>query len=171
MWTVEGNRAHDFQRIPNVCTLCGLSLAPEIIPSSWYYTLYLSGFFRVGSALSLGRRSCGRKYTCASGRAHREKSTSYTWKCWQGPHRCTLNLDSRLCVSSKAAATSRNTGCAILGSHHNQLYLLLILPCDAFFQVNPCCPAPNACPHIPTLRWKSASLLYPCWRHVLEDLF
>lgn len=42
MWTVEGNRAHDFQRIPNVCTLCGLSLAPEIIPSSWYYTLYLS---------------------------------------------------------------------------------------------------------------------------------
>lgn len=130
-----------------------------------------SGFFRVGSALSLRRRSCGRKYTCASGRAHGEKSTSYTWKCWQGPHRCTLNLDSRLCVSSKAAATNRNMGCAILGSHHNQLYLLLILPCDAFLQVDPCCPAPNACPHIPTLRWKSASLLYPCWRHVLEDLF
>lgn len=35
-----------------------------------------------------------------------------------------LNIDSRLCVSAKAAATNRSTGCAILGSRHNLIVAL-----------------------------------------------
>lgn len=163
--------AYDFQGISNICALCGLSRALEIISASWDYTLCLDQYvewFPVSSINSLYQveklwkeiQMC--RWECMGRKA------LPTLESIDSLYRCTLNVDNSFHVSAQAAATNRSIGCAILGSYHNLVaalahftswYILSskFVLCSSKFMSSQSYHG-----------LKLGSLLYPYWRCVLE---